>query len=76
MPAAVPAWQPSAAAAGTQQPPLGCVGATATRLPIAPGECGGPGASHSQTDIQRTGQPNLGPALQMIDPSVRATGPQ
>jgi hypothetical protein len=87
MPAAVPAWQPSAAAATStaatttaaaaskQQTPLGCVGSTGTRLPVTPGDCAGIGSVHSRTDIDRTGQPFLGPALQMIDPTVRASGP-
>jgi hypothetical protein len=82
MPAAVPAWQPPAAAAtaqataaaSKQQTPLGCVNSTGTRLAVAPGDCAGFGAVHSKTDIDRTGQPYLGPALQMIDPAVRATG--
>lgn len=74
MPAAVPAWQPPAAAASTQQTPFGCVGSTATRLPVAPGDCAGFGAIHSKTDMDRTGQPNVGPALQMIDPTVQAHG--
>ena len=74
-PAAVPAWQPPAAAATAQQTPLGCVPATATRLPVPPGSCSGIGSVHSATDLQRTGQPYLGPALQMIDPAVRTSGP-
>jgi hypothetical protein len=74
VPAAVPAWQPPAAVASTQQTPIGCVGSTATRLPVAPGDCAGFGAVHSKTDLDRTGQPYLGPALQMIDPTVQAHG--
>jgi hypothetical protein len=80
MPAAVPAWQPPKTTSATsanaqQQPPLGCVGSTATRLPVAPGDCAGIGAVHSKTSLDQTGQMFLGPALQMIDPTVRATGP-
>jgi hypothetical protein len=74
MPAAVPAWQPPAAAASQQQTPVGCVGSTATRLPVAPGDCAGFGAMHSGTDLQRTGQQNVAQGLQMIDPTVQARG--
>jgi len=76
MPAAVPAWQPPAAAASAQQqPPIGCVGSTATRLPVAPGDCAGFGTVHSKNALDQTGQPWPNQALQMIDPTVRASGP-
>ena len=73
MPAAVPAWQPPPATA--QQTPAGCVPTTATRLPVAPGQCSSAfGSTFSQKDIQRTGQQNLATALQMLDPTVLGHG--
>ena len=63
------------AAANPEQVPFGCIGSTATRLPVRPGDCAGFGTSHSRSSLDRTGQPNLGPALQMIDPTIRASGP-
>jgi hypothetical protein len=75
MHAAVPAWQPpTATATAAAQTPVGCVSGTGTRLPVAPGECTGIGTVHSKTAIDQTGQPYLGPALQMIDPTLRSTG--
>jgi hypothetical protein len=73
MPAAVPVWQPTRASSAPQTP-VGCVSGTGTRLPVAPGDCSGFGTVHSQTAIEQTGQPNLGPALQMIDPTLRSSG--
>lgn len=51
--------------------PAGCVGQTATRIPVKNGECAGMGNTYTQTDIDRTGQIDPGKALQMLDPSVR-----
>ncbi|HYM41966.1 MAG TPA: hypothetical protein VET46_04270 [Steroidobacteraceae bacterium] len=51
--------------------PAGCVGQTASRIPVRNGECAGFGSTYTQQDIDRTGQPTAGPALQMLDPSVR-----
>lgn len=54
------------------RPPAGCVSDdTATRLPPS-NYCGGVGSSHTQGDLKRTGEqnPNVGRALQMVDPSV------
>lgn len=54
-------------------PPAGCVyPGTATRLPVRPSECAGFGRSWSQDDLKRTGKPEVGQALQMLDPSVSA----
>jgi hypothetical protein len=51
--------------------PAGCVGQTATRIPVKSSECAGFGSTYDQQDIDRTGQTTVGPALQMLDPSVR-----
>ena len=61
-----------AQAKNEDRPPAGCVSDnTATRLPPI-GDCAGVGASHTQGDLNRTGQQqnNVGKALQMIDPSI------
>jgi len=62
------------AAANPEQVPTGCVGSTATRLPVRPGDCAGFGSTHSRSSIDRTGQTSLPPALQMIDPTIQAHG--
>ena len=44
---------------------------TASRLQPRANECSGsPVRTYSQDDVQRTGQPDLGNALQMLDPSI------
>jgi hypothetical protein len=48
-----------------------CSVASASRLASKPGECSAtPGRTYSQEDVQRTGQTNVGDALQMLDPSI------
>ena len=43
----------------------------ASRIQPRPNECSDtPVRSYSQDDVQRTGQPDLGNALQMLDPSI------
>ncbi len=44
---------------------------TATRIPMRTGECSStPGRSYSNEEVERTGQTNVGDALQMLDPSI------
>jgi hypothetical protein len=44
---------------------------TASRIPAKPGDCAAsPGRAYSQADVERTGQTNVGDALQMLDPSI------
>ena len=44
---------------------------TASRIPQKPDECSpSPGRTYSQTDVERTGQTDVGDALQMLDPSI------
>lgn len=62
-----PAKTPTAAA----QMPAGCVGQTATRIPVKEGECAGFGNTYTQQDLQNTGQTYTEKALSMLDPSVR-----
>jgi hypothetical protein len=64
--------QPAQTAA--KAPPAGCVGNSATRLPVNDTACAGFGQSYSQQDLQRTGQPLVGPALQMLDPALTVHG--
>jgi hypothetical protein len=61
-------------AATTFVPPPGCVGSTATRIPTSPNECAGFGSTYTQQDIERTGQPLVGGALRMLDPSLTVRG--
>ncbi|HEY2622585.1 MAG TPA: hypothetical protein VGI53_04025 [Dyella sp.] len=53
-----------------------CLQTTGSLIPAKPGTCltGAPGRSYSKDDIDRTGQPTLGPALQMLDPAVTVRG--
>ena len=53
-----------------------CLQTTGSLIPAKPGTCvtGAPGRSYSRDDIDRTGQPTLGPALQMLDPSITVHG--
>jgi hypothetical protein len=54
------------------KPPLGCVSDTATRLPVATGECAGPGSVYTKEDMDRTGQVYAQDALRMLDPAITA----
>ena len=53
------------------KPPAGCVGQTATRIPVKEGDCAGFGSTYNQQDIQNTGQVDAAKALAQMDPSVR-----
>lgn len=59
-------------------PPLGsreCIRDTGSHIPPPKGQClPVAGRSYSQEDIRRTGETNVGQALQMLDPSVRVSG--
>lgn len=65
---------PDQAQAATAKPASACVAQTATRIPVKDDECAGFGNTYTHQDIQNTGQTTVGPALQMLDPSVRTTG--
>jgi hypothetical protein len=54
--------------ATTTQP---CRQDTASRIPMRAGECSSaPGRTYSDEDMERTGQTNVGDALQLLDPSI------
>ena len=56
------------ATAATARP---CPQDTASRIPLRPGECSSsPGRTYSDKDMERTGQTDVGDALQMLDPSI------
>ena len=58
----------STAAANAARP---CSLGTASRIPMRPGECSfSPGRTYTDKDVERTGQTNVGDALQMLDPSI------
>jgi hypothetical protein len=61
--------KPTAPQAKPAAPNPGCTHDTGTRLPRADG-CLGVGRSYSQDDILRTGQPSVGGALRLLDPSI------
>lgn len=52
-----------------------CLRDTGSLIPAKPGQClSVPGRSYGREDIQRTGQPTLGPALRDLDPSITYGG--
>ena len=57
--------------AAAQMPP-GCVGQTATRIPVKEGTCAGFGNTYTKQDIDNTGQTTADKALALMDPSVRS----
>ena len=63
---------PDKAAAADAKPPAGCVGQTATRIPVKDDStsCAGFGSTYTRQDVDRTGQVDLGRALQMLDPTI------
>jgi hypothetical protein len=61
-------------AAPAGAPRLGCVSGTGTRLAVKPGECVGFGETFTRDDILATGQSELGPALEMLDPRLTVHG--
>lgn len=62
---------PDKTATASARPPAGCVGQTATLIPLKdPTACAGFGSTYTRQDIDRTGQLSLDRALQMLDPSI------
>jgi len=52
-----------------------CIRDTGSLIPPKKGEClPVPGRSYTQQDLESTGERNLGPALQKLDPSVTIHG--
>jgi hypothetical protein len=52
-----------------------CLRDTGSLIPAKPGHClSVPGRSYGREDIQRTGEPTLGPALRDLDPSITYGG--
>ncbi|WP_114238643.1 hypothetical protein [Dyella sp. C9] len=52
-----------------------CIQSTGSLIPAKPGSClPVPGRSYSRDDLLKTGQPNLGPALRDLDPSISYGG--
>lgn len=57
--------------AADAKPPPGCVGQTATRIPVKDDKsCAGFGSTYTQQDINNTGQSTVGAALPLLDPSI------
>jgi hypothetical protein len=62
---------PDKAATANAKPPAGCVGQTATRIPVKNAStCAGFGNTYTKQDLDTTGQTTLDRALSMLDPSV------
>ena len=52
-----------------------CIRETGSHIPAKKGQClPVNGRSYSQQDLQRTGEPELGRALQKLDPSITVRG--
>jgi hypothetical protein len=67
--------KPDHASAANVKPPAGCVGQTATLIPLKDSRsCAGFGSTYTRDDLDRTGETTLGPALRMLDPSISTTG--
>jgi hypothetical protein len=70
--ASTPATKAPATAAAKAPP--GCVPETASRIPQKDSACAGFGRTWTGTDLQRTGQQDVGQALKMLDPSITVQG--
>ena len=71
---------PAAAANSTTtvaetQKRAGCVGTTATRPHVSPGDCVGFGSTYTKQDLDRTGQVDVQGALRKLDPALTVRGP-
>ncbi|HUL47725.1 MAG TPA: hypothetical protein VLV25_11550 [Steroidobacteraceae bacterium] len=69
---ATPPVSPDKATAANAKPPAGCVGQTATRIPLKDDRtCAGFGSTYTQQDLDSTGRwDDLGRALPMLDPAI------
>jgi hypothetical protein len=61
---------PAKATTASVTQPAGCVGQTATRIPVKDGTCAGFGNTYTRHDLDTTGQIDLDRALQMLDPAI------
>jgi hypothetical protein len=62
---------PDKNATANAKPPAGCVGQTATLIPLKDRtSCAGVGSTYTRQDIDNTGEIYLDRALQMLDPSI------
>lgn len=61
---------PEKTAAANAKPAAGCVGQSATRIPVKEGTCAGFGSTYTKQDIDNTGQVDLDRALPMLDPAI------
>lgn len=76
---AAPAFAQSSAQPSAQQAARpndrNCIRDTGSRIPVKKGRClPVTGRSYSQQDLLRTGRPNLGEALQQLDPRITVHG--
>jgi len=74
-PAAPGTAKSTVAAAAAPTGPVGCVSPGGTTPAPAPApNCSAPGTVYSRTDIDRTGQPTVGAALQNLSPALTVHG--
>jgi hypothetical protein len=69
-----PAPAKSTTTIGETQQRTGCVGITAARLSVSPGECAGFGSTYTKQDLDRTGQVDVQDALRRLDPALTIRG--
>jgi hypothetical protein len=72
--ATTPSTPPTAKASAAATAPPGCVGTTATRLPVNPGSCAGPGHTLTQDQLVTTGATDTAGALRLVDPTMTISG--
>jgi hypothetical protein len=70
-----PAPAKSTTAVAETQQRTGCVGTTATRLRVSPGECAGFGSTYTKQDLDSTGRVYAQDALRNLDPALTVRGP-
>ena len=69
--AATPPTPDQTKVAANAKPPAGCVGQSATRIPLKDDKsCAGFGSTYTQQDINNTGQSTVGGALPLLDPAI------
>jgi hypothetical protein len=74
-PASLPAAGSSSQQQAARPDDRNCIRDTGSRIPVKKGQClPVNGRSYSQQDLQRTGEPELGRALQKLDPRITVRG--
>jgi hypothetical protein len=69
-----PTREPAKAALVAPARTPGCVGDTATRIPVKEHDCAGFGRTYTREDLERTGTADPGQALRLLDPAITVHG--